>query len=58
MSNVDADQILYRVIDICTWCKSVSFSCEECNDLYGACRRNMAILDLRKYFKTDSEVAE
>ena len=52
----DADKILYNVIDICNWCRNGNFSCEECNNLYGACIRNMAILNLRKYFKTEDEV--
>lgn len=52
------DKILYHVIDIRNWCRNVNFSCKECNDLYGACRRNMAILDLRKYFKVEDEVTE
>lgn len=55
MNDIDA---LYNVIDICNWCKSVDFTCEECVDSYGACRRNMTILDLRKYFKTEDEVTE
>lgn len=37
---------LYTIIDISNWCKNNEMQCSECNDKYGACRRNMAILEM------------
>lgn len=43
--------ILHHVIAICDWCRFEDITCQECRKLHGACKRNMAILDLAKYFK-------
>ena len=53
MIDKEVRMILHRVIDRCNWCRNQNIRCEECNKLYGPCRRNMAILDLGKYFEPD-----
>ena len=53
MTDKEVRMILHHVIDRCNWCRNQNIRCEECNELYGPCRRNMAILDLGKYFEPD-----
>ena len=38
---------LYKIMDISNQCMNIWKDCEQCIAVHGACRRNMAILEMR-----------